>query len=176
MHTYEVRPRKDQRGADLISDMLPFGRLWYGEPSASEAIIFSKRPVAAQSIPKAHQFQGLSLSSESSPLCLPPVAINPDNQIATIIMTPMTPAETFMFMLDCPGAAGPVSCGGVQPLWHAATHAPRLSRGRSAQSPTQSEKHCSSLLGVLGPDPLVGRSPLRWCLWDRPKRALNLKG
>jgi len=27
MHSYEVRPRKDHRGADLISDALPFGRL-----------------------------------------------------------------------------------------------------------------------------------------------------
>ena len=27
---YEVRPRKDLRGVDLISDALPFGRLWYG--------------------------------------------------------------------------------------------------------------------------------------------------
>jgi hypothetical protein len=25
------RPRKDHRGFDLISDALPFGRLWYGE-------------------------------------------------------------------------------------------------------------------------------------------------
>ena len=31
---YEVRPRKDRRGFDLISDVLPFGRLWYGEPGA----------------------------------------------------------------------------------------------------------------------------------------------
>jgi hypothetical protein len=34
MHAYEVRPRKEKRGADLISDALPFGRLWYGEPNA----------------------------------------------------------------------------------------------------------------------------------------------
>ena len=33
-HVYEVRPRKDKRGVDLISDVLPFGRLWYGEPNA----------------------------------------------------------------------------------------------------------------------------------------------
>jgi hypothetical protein len=26
-HIYEVRPRKDRRGFDLISDALPFGRL-----------------------------------------------------------------------------------------------------------------------------------------------------
>jgi len=25
MHFYEVRPRKDHRGVDLISDALPFG-------------------------------------------------------------------------------------------------------------------------------------------------------
>jgi len=34
MHVYEVRPRKDKRGVDLISDVLPFRRLWYGEPNA----------------------------------------------------------------------------------------------------------------------------------------------
>jgi hypothetical protein len=33
-HVYEGRPRKDHRGFDLISDMLPFRRLWYGEPDA----------------------------------------------------------------------------------------------------------------------------------------------
>jgi hypothetical protein len=32
MHVYEVRPRKDKRGVDLISDVLPFGRLWYDMP------------------------------------------------------------------------------------------------------------------------------------------------
>jgi hypothetical protein len=26
---YEVRPRKDKRSVDLISDALPFGCLWY---------------------------------------------------------------------------------------------------------------------------------------------------
>jgi hypothetical protein len=29
MHVYEVRPRKDKRGVDLVSDVLPFCRLWY---------------------------------------------------------------------------------------------------------------------------------------------------
>jgi hypothetical protein len=33
-HVYEIRPRKDRRGFDLISDALPFGRLWYAEPNA----------------------------------------------------------------------------------------------------------------------------------------------
>jgi hypothetical protein len=30
-HAYEVRPCKDHRGVDLISDALPFGRLGYGK-------------------------------------------------------------------------------------------------------------------------------------------------
>jgi hypothetical protein len=42
-HVYELRPRKDKRGADLISDALPFGRLWYGEPHAiSNAVGFAQ--------------------------------------------------------------------------------------------------------------------------------------
>jgi hypothetical protein len=34
LHLYEVRPRKDHRGVDLISDALPVGLLWYSEPNA----------------------------------------------------------------------------------------------------------------------------------------------
>ena len=42
-HAYEVRPRKDKRGVDLISHGLPFGRLWYREPNAiSNAIGYAK--------------------------------------------------------------------------------------------------------------------------------------
>jgi len=42
-HVYEVRPRKDRRGVDLISDALPFGRLWYGDPNAnSNAVEYAK--------------------------------------------------------------------------------------------------------------------------------------
>jgi hypothetical protein len=42
-HIYEVRPRKDHRGFDLISDALPFGRLWYSEPDAiSNAVDYAK--------------------------------------------------------------------------------------------------------------------------------------
>jgi hypothetical protein len=41
---YEVRPRKDKRGVDLISDALPFGRLWYTKPddAADYAKFFSR--------------------------------------------------------------------------------------------------------------------------------------
>jgi hypothetical protein len=39
MHLYEIRPRTDKRGVDLISDALPFGRLLYGEPNATSNAI-----------------------------------------------------------------------------------------------------------------------------------------
>ena len=43
IHVYEVRPRKDHRGVDLISDALPFGSLWYAGPNAvSNAIDYAK--------------------------------------------------------------------------------------------------------------------------------------
>ena len=42
-HSYEVRPRKDHRGVDLISDALPFGALWYGDPDAiANAISYAR--------------------------------------------------------------------------------------------------------------------------------------
>ena len=42
-HVYEVRPRKDHRGFDLISDVLPFSRLWCGEPNAVHYAKFYSR-------------------------------------------------------------------------------------------------------------------------------------
>jgi hypothetical protein len=43
MHVYEVIPRKNYRGVDLISDALPFSRLWYSEPNAvSSAVDYAK--------------------------------------------------------------------------------------------------------------------------------------
>jgi hypothetical protein len=42
-HVYEIHPRKYKRGVDLISDVLPFGRLWYGEPNAvNNAVGYAK--------------------------------------------------------------------------------------------------------------------------------------
>ena len=40
MHTYEVRPREDHHGVDLISDVLPFGRLLYLE--VREAVDYAR--------------------------------------------------------------------------------------------------------------------------------------
>jgi hypothetical protein len=47
MRVHEVHPATDDRGFDLISDALPFGRLWYAEPNAIEnasdyAMFFSR--------------------------------------------------------------------------------------------------------------------------------------
>jgi hypothetical protein len=49
MHVYEVRPRKDHRGVDLISDALPFGRLWYdGQGAVANAIAYALHPKAGE--------------------------------------------------------------------------------------------------------------------------------
>jgi len=43
MYAYEVRPGKDRRDVDLISDALPFGRLWYDGPNAvANAIVYAQ--------------------------------------------------------------------------------------------------------------------------------------
>src|SRR5207247_10275565 len=39
VHAYEVRPRKDHRGVDLISNALPVGQLWYHGPNAASNAI-----------------------------------------------------------------------------------------------------------------------------------------
>ena len=44
MHTYEVRPRKDKRGVDLISDALPFGGLWYLEVVVEVRVVLKWSP------------------------------------------------------------------------------------------------------------------------------------
>jgi hypothetical protein len=43
-HVCEIRSRKNYRGVDLISDALPFGRLWYTSPddAVSYARFFSQ--------------------------------------------------------------------------------------------------------------------------------------
>ena len=69
-HVYDVRPRKDKRGVDLLSDALPFGRLWSDEPQAmanavayAEFFSSSHRPVirvydAAGNVVETHQHAG----------------------------------------------------------------------------------------------------------------------
>jgi hypothetical protein len=50
-HAYEVRPRKDKRGFDLISDALPFGRLWHGD-SEAKSRTQSVVPLAPSTFPE----------------------------------------------------------------------------------------------------------------------------
>jgi hypothetical protein len=48
-HVYQIRLRKDKRRVDVISDALPFGRLWYGEPNAvSNAIGYTSKILLAR--------------------------------------------------------------------------------------------------------------------------------
>jgi hypothetical protein len=42
MRIYEVRPRRDKCGVDLISDALRFGRLWYAGMPGQMAISYAK--------------------------------------------------------------------------------------------------------------------------------------
>jgi hypothetical protein len=41
----------DHRGVDLVSDALPFGRLWYGEPNASATQLATRNFTVVQTIP-----------------------------------------------------------------------------------------------------------------------------
>jgi hypothetical protein len=80
MHNYEVRPRKDHRGVDLISDALPFGRLC--EPNAVtnaigyaehrsrslDAVIRVLRSLGvAESVAFSHKVPNLSIISFALP-------------------------------------------------------------------------------------------------------------
>ena len=77
MHVYEIRPRKDHRGVDLISDALPFGRLWYDTPdNAIGYAMHSSRSHdavirvydAAGNLIETHQHKGNFKEPSASPL------------------------------------------------------------------------------------------------------------
>ena len=53
MHTYEVRPRRDKRGVDLISNALPFGRLSYAGPNATSNAVDYAKFTAAHTTPRS---------------------------------------------------------------------------------------------------------------------------
>jgi hypothetical protein len=46
MRSYEVRLRKDHRGVDLISDALPFGRLWYDTADNATGYAMHQQPLS----------------------------------------------------------------------------------------------------------------------------------
>ena len=47
---HRLKPRKDKRGVDLISDALPFGRLWYDGPNAASNAIGYASSTAAHMV------------------------------------------------------------------------------------------------------------------------------
>ena len=60
MHIYEVSSRKDERGVNLISDVLPFGRLWYAGPDAAANAIGRKHFIA-----RSHSEDGSKVSTKA---------------------------------------------------------------------------------------------------------------
>ena len=70
MDVYEVRPRKDKRGVDLISDALPFGRQWYdGLNAIGYAEHFSRTHDAVIRVcDKAGQFQRVVSAKQNKQL------------------------------------------------------------------------------------------------------------
>jgi hypothetical protein len=57
LHAYEVRPHKDKRGFDLISDVLPFGRLSYGGPEAVANAVGYAKHIVGLSVPRLRSAQ-----------------------------------------------------------------------------------------------------------------------
>jgi len=63
-YVYEVRPRKDKCGFDLISDALPFGGLSYDKPD--DAIDYAKRRSRSQyAVIRVHDERGNVLKAYS---------------------------------------------------------------------------------------------------------------
>jgi hypothetical protein len=55
VEAYEVGQRSYKRGVDLISDALPFGRLWHGEPNTiSNAVDYAKHRSRSHDAPGRH--------------------------------------------------------------------------------------------------------------------------
>jgi hypothetical protein len=67
-HVYEVRPRRDKRGVDLISDAPPFGRLWYAELKAiSNAIDYARfRSRSHRAVTQIEKLNTLPLRTQRS--------------------------------------------------------------------------------------------------------------
>jgi hypothetical protein len=50
VYLYEIRPRKDGRGVDLVSEALPFGRLWYQNADAAGTALGKTRQIDVHSV------------------------------------------------------------------------------------------------------------------------------
>ena len=60
----------DRRGADLLSDVLPFARLWYGEPDAVTYAITMQSLAAAKAAGPDRVISVCSLASTPKRSCL----------------------------------------------------------------------------------------------------------
>ena len=78
-HIYEVRPRKDHRGVDLISDVLPFSRLSYDTlENAITYATYSSRSHdaviraydAGGNVIETHEHAGEAVRPQSQPLSM----------------------------------------------------------------------------------------------------------
>ena len=74
-NVYEVRPRKDKRGVDLISDALPFVRLWYGGLNAVSCVYLltgikasAPRSLAVICPPGTHACGDVERATSNSPV------------------------------------------------------------------------------------------------------------
>jgi hypothetical protein len=65
-HCYEIRPRKDNLGVDLVSDVLPFGRLWDGEPNAVGNAVAQRKPDNTQNWPCRNSLTGYCVFASSA--------------------------------------------------------------------------------------------------------------
>jgi hypothetical protein len=70
-NSYLIFARTDRRGFDLISEHLPFGRLWYGEPNAvSNAIgyarFYSRSHDAVRNFKRGHTMAKYSVDSSAA--------------------------------------------------------------------------------------------------------------
>jgi hypothetical protein len=79
-HVYEVRPRRDKRGFDIISDALPFGGLWYTKPddAVSYAKFYSRSHDAviriydeSDNVIRTHEHRAISQSRNATGLSVP---------------------------------------------------------------------------------------------------------
>jgi hypothetical protein len=64
---YEVRPRKDHRGVDLISDVLPFGRLWYDTPRITESANAKRRRPSHAAVIRVYDDAGDVIETPEQP-------------------------------------------------------------------------------------------------------------
>jgi hypothetical protein len=73
MHVYEVRPRKDHRGVDLISDALLFGRLWLRRTRMQSATVLGT-PHTSGLLPDDYLDSTIFSFPFSLTICHPPAA------------------------------------------------------------------------------------------------------